>query len=132
MVAWQSQVWHTLCSSLRKPIYFFYVHLQLTVPSPYITDGFKSDAYRKQYVSLKAMMDPGPTRDLCFQEGLITVEQKQDLATRRNFSNSDHNEQLLIFLESGSDKAFKTFCEKVLAKEPNDKFRAVLESFCTA
>ena len=78
------------------------------------------------------MMDPGPTRDLCFQEHLITKEQKQDLVTRRNYSNSDHNEQLLIFLESGGDKAFKIFCEKVLAEEENDKFRDVLESFRTA
>ena len=77
-------------------------------------------------------MDPGPTRDLCFEAGLITMEQRHNLASRKNSSASDHNDELLTYLESGDDKAFNIFCEKVLAKEHNDKFSAVLESFRAA
>ena len=105
------------------------MHLQLSVPSQYITDGFKSDAYRKHYVSLKEKMDPGSVRDLCFQENLITSSQRQELAYKRNCSPREHNEDLLGYLENGADDAFATFCEKILAKEETGKFRAALESF---
>ena len=108
---------------------FVHAGLECRVPLCTTMSGFKSDAYRSYYPDLKRRMDPGPTRALCFQERLITTQQKNKLQTI-SFGES-HNEELLSYLENGPPHVFATFRDGVLDKEENKSFADIVEAFRT-
>lgn len=89
------------------------------------TDEHGYEAIRLNYTVLKKAINPNDVVDLCFEKGLLSQSQMEEIeAARGNKGPALACEKLLgALMGNGSEGVFQTFLE-ILESKPNSKYLA--------